>query len=853
MSMTREIRTLTVPELSLVLLVGPSGAGKSTFAATHFSPWEVLSSDHYRGVLTNDPGTLDANKLTFEVLEYVTAKRLERGLLTVIDATNVRREDRARWVKLARQHHVLPVAIVLDVPADLAHARNQERADRDFGKQVVRNQVRALRKDVRKLKREGFRYIHRLEGVEAIATVAIERPRPWTDRREERGPFDLVGDIHGCREEFDLLLAELGYDLKSVDGRWQAIHPEGRRLVFLGDLVDRGPDSPGVLARVMDLVEHGRHLCVPGNHEAKLVKWLRGKKVSPKHGLQATIDQLASHDEAFHQRALRFLDGLVSHFVLDDGALVVAHAGMTEALMGRASGKVRQFALYGETTGETDEYGLPVRYAWADDYRGKTAVVYGHTPVPWTEWVHNTLCIDTGCVFGGELTALRWPERETVSVPAVAVHCEPVKPLAAAARQARPHADLPHVDDVFGSSRVQTRFRASVRVPPEQAASALEVVARFAVHPRWLIHLPPTMSPCETSDREALLEHPDEAFAYYRKRGVDRVVCEEKHMGSRAVVLVGRTPEALSDRFHAPEPEPGMVLSRRGRRFFRERDLEHALLVRVRAAIDAEGLWDTLGTDWVLLDAELMPWSKKAMGLLESQYAPVGQAARRTAAASVAVVEQALARHGDDADVRALLARMHRRQGDAEAYTAAYRRYCWDVDGVDQLRLAPFHLLASEGSVHHDKPNPWHMEALAGLARHDDMLVATPWRTVDLSDEAQVADAVAWWTAHTDAGGEGMVVKPESFLAWHKGRLVQPALKVRGREYLRIIYGPEYPSHLQRLRKRGVGRKRKLAMQEFLLGLEGLERFVEKAPLADVHACVLGILALEAEPVDPRL
>ncbi|MCA9570990.1 MAG: polynucleotide kinase-phosphatase, partial [Myxococcales bacterium] len=660
-------------------------------------------------------------------------------------------------------------------------------------------------------------------------------------------------DIHGCREELDLLLEALGYGLEQVDGVWRASHPDGRRLVFLGDLVDRGPDSPGVLARVMDLVQHGPHLAVPGNHEVKLVRWLRGKKVSDKHGLKATIDQLATCDEAFRGRVLAFLDGLVSHFVLDDGALVVAHAGMTEALMGRASGKVRQFALFGETTGETDEYGLPVRYAWADDYRGRAAVVYGHTPVPWVEWVNNTLCIDTGCVFGGELTALRWPERETVSVPALKVHCEPLKPLGAPTHPGRRDSDLPHMDDVFANRRVQTRFRASVRVPAEQAASALEVVSRFAVHPRWLIHLPPTMSPSETSAREGLLEHPDEAFAYYRAHGVERVVCEEKHMGSRALVLVGRTPEALTARFRAPTEEPGLVLSRRGRRFFGDRALERALLERVRGAIEAQGLWEALATDWVLLDAELMPWSTKAMGLLEGQYAPVGQAARRSTSAALDALRLAAARHADAPDVQALAERMDRRRADAVAYTAAYRRYCWDVAGVGDLRLAPFHLLASEGAVHHDKAHAWHMETLAGLAQHDEVLVATPWRTVDLADEGQVADAVAWWTAHTDGGGEGMVVKPETFLAWHRGKVVQPALKVRGREYLRIIYGPEYLSHLDRLRKRGVGRKRKLATQELLLGLEGLERFVEGAPLADVHACVLGILAVEAEPVDPRL
>ena len=839
---------LVVPELSLVLLVGASSSGKSTFAARHFCPTEVLSSDHYRGVVSNDPNSKDATADAFDVLAYVAGKRLARGLLTVLDATNLSPEDRKGWVRLARQHHVLPVAIVLDLPTKELQARNLARPDRALPEGAIRSQVFSLHRSMRGLRTEGFRYVHTLKGAEEIEAAQVERPRPWTDRRDETGPFDLIGDVHGCIDELVALIGALGWSLSSTDGLWQAAHPEQRKLLFLGDLVDRGPASHEVLRLVMDLVDQGVALCLPGNHEAKLLRHLHGKKVTLSHGLDATIAQLATCEPAFLARVSRFLEGLISHYVLDEGKLVVAHAGMRAELAGRASGHVRQFALYGDTTGETDSYGLPVRYPWAEDYRGRAAVVYGHTPVPCAEWLNNTLCIDTGCVFGGELTALRWPERELVAVPAARVYHEPVRPLQPVAppEPVEQH-NLVDLGELIGRQRIETRYGKTVPLHADRTGPALEVLSRFALDPRWLIHLPPTMSPSETSARPDLLEHPDEAFAYYRKQGVRTVVCEEKHMGSRAMVIVGRSREALAARFGFPEVEqPGLVISRRGRRFFKEATLEAALVERVRARIEAAGWWERFQTDWVLLDAELMPWSAKARELLVSQYAPVGAAGE----AALHDVNALLARMPEAADLRA---RFTARAAAVADYSAAWRRYCWEVRGPEDLRLAPFHLLATEGKVHSDQPHPWHMETLAELA--DEMIVATRWRTVELDDPIQVDDAIAWWTAHTEAGGEGMVVKPLEYLSWHKGRLIQPALKCRGRSYLRIIYGPEYtlPEHLDRLRERGLRRKRALALDEFILGLESLERFVAGEPLRRVHAPVFGVLALESEAVDPRL
>lgn len=836
------MKTVRIPELSMVVLVGASGAGKSTFARTHFRPTEVLSSDFCRGLVADDTNDQSATGDAFDVLHYIARKRLGAGRLTVIDATNVQASSRRPLVALAREQHVLPVAIVLDLPAKLCHARNAEREDRVFGEHVARQHVSQLRKSLRKMKREGFRHITVLSSPEEIESVVIERQRMWNDKRDAHGPFDIVGDVHGCRAELVALLTKLGY-ARDADGTFA--HPE-RSAVFVGDLVDRGPDSPGVLDVVMPMVARGSALCVPGNHETKLLRKLRGKDVRLTHGLAETVAQLASRDDAYRERVRGFIDGLVSHYVLDDGKLVVAHAGLKESLQGRASGAVREFALYGETTGETDEFGFPVRYDWAQEYRGRATVVYGHTPVPEAEWVNGTICIDTGCVFGGKLTALRYPERELVSVEAQAVHYASAKPLRAPAPE-RP-ADVLDIGDVTGKRILRTRIAHSVTVREENAAAALEVMSRFAVDPRWLIYLPPTMSPTEASSRDEWLEHPAEAFAYFRARGVEIVVCEEKHMGSRVVAIVCRDADAAARRFGVQDGSRGVLHTRTGRPFFTEAARETAMLERLARAMGEAGLWDELATDWVCLDAELMPWSAKAQALLRTQYGPVGAAAR--AGVGEAVASLARCAHPDAAP---LLARFEVRLSDVERYGRAYRPYCWPVESLDDFAFAPFHFLASEGAVHTDRDHVWHMETAKRLCAHDPLLRTTDYRRVDLADPESEAQATAWWEALVGSGGEGMVVKPLDFVSRGPRGMNQPAIKCRGPEYLRIIYGPEYTAQLPRLRKRNVGAKRKLAHKEFELGLEALHRFVDGEPLYAVHECVFGVLALESEPVDPRL
>ncbi|MFE4247898.1 polynucleotide kinase-phosphatase [Streptomyces sp. NPDC056910] len=848
-------RTLPVTDLSLVVLVGASGSGKSTFARRHFKPTEIISSDFCRGLVADDENDQSASRDAFDVLHYIAGKRLAAGRLTVVDATNVQQESRKQLVDLARQYDVLPIAIVLDIPEEVCAARNAERADRaGMARRVISRHTRELRRSLRHLEREGFRKVHILRGVEEADSAEVVREKRYNDLTHLTGPFDIIGDIHGCASELETLLTGLGY----VDG----VHPEGRTAVFVGDLVDRGPDSPGVLRRVMAMVKSGHALCVPGNHENKFGRYLKGRKVQHTHGLAETVEQFAGESEEFTQEVAEFVDGLVSHYVLDGGKLVVCHAGLPEKYHGRTSGRVRSHALYGDTTGETDEFGLPVRYPWAEEYRGSAAVVYGHTPVPQATWLNNTICLDTGAVFGGKLTALRWPERELVDVPAEKVWYEPSRPLRTEAPGGHDGRPL-DLADVHGRRSVETRHAGRVAVREENAAAALEVMSRFAVDPRLVPYLPPTMAPTATSGAgarggaadEHFLEHPAEAFAQYAADGVGRVVCEEKHMGSRAVALVCRDADVARERFGVPEGPTGALYTRTGRSFFADEQVTEEILGRVRAAVTDAGLWDELDTDWLLLDTELMPWSLKASGLLRSQYAAVGAASGAVFPDAIAGLEAAAAR---GVDVGELLGRQRERAADAAAFTDAYRRYCWTTDGLDGVRLAPFQILAVQGRSLAALPHDEQLALIDRMVEHDGsgLLQTTRRLFVDTGDEASVSAGVDWWLEMTGRGGEGMVVKPvEALTRDGKGRLVQPGIKCRGREYLRIIYGPEYtrPDHLERLRGRFLGHKRSLAIREYALGLEALDRLADGEPLWRVHEAVFAVLALESEPVDPRL
>lgn len=852
---------IEIPEFCLVALVGGTSSGKTSFALRHFKPTEVLSSDFFRGMVCDDENSQSVSGDAFDLLYYAANKRLNNMKLTVIDATNIQQSARKQVIDLAREQNVHAAAIVLNLPEEVMQERNKARPERNFPERVIRQHCRDVKRSIKGLKREGFRFVYVINSLEQLENTEIVRTKLWNDKKDEHGPFDIIGDIHGCCDELELLLGKLGY--VKTDGVYA--HPHGRKAAFLGDFCDRGNRNADVLRLVIDMVKAGNAIAVPGNHDAKLLRYLRGKSIAMTHGIDKTIAEVEEKGDAFKTEVAEFIDGLVSHYVLDDGKLVIVHAGLKQEYIGRGSARVREFCLYGETTGEMDSYGLPVRLDWAADYRGRAMVVYGHIAGNEVKAQNNTFCIDTGCVFGGKLTAYRYPEREIVDIEALQQYYEPIKPLDDAIDTDM--GDMLTVGDFNKKLHIETKLMPSIDIHENNAAAALEIMSRFAADPHWLIYLPPTMSPCETSSIDGYLEYPLQAFEYYHSHGIRNVVCEKKHMGSRAVIVLCKSPKTALKRFGITDGTRGIIYTRTGRRFFNDSNTESTLLDRLDAVLTKTDFWTDFKTDWVCLDTELMPWSEKAQGLIRSQYAPTGNAGAGGLSAAVKALEKACRRQnrtfevdkvtsGQNVDPAALLERYRTKQEDICRYIKAYREYCWTVKSIDDYRIAPFHILAAEGRVFSQEKHIWHMENIRKyITGIDPVYMETPYLCIDTEDETSVQAGVDWWLNLTENGGEGMVVKPETYTAKQGIKLLQPAVKCRGREYLRIIYGAEYlePDHLKRLKVRSLNRKRTLALKEFSLGMESLHRFVNGEPLYRVHECSFGVLAFESEPVDPRL
>ncbi len=855
--------TIELPESCLVLLIGPSGVGKSTFAAHHFEAHAVLSSDDFREMVSGDRGSLEATADAFDSLRFVLQKRLSRKLLTVVDATNLRSEDRAQLIRLAKEHHVLTAAITFELPLEVSLSQNKNRETGQVGRHVIKNHYSQLRKAVRSLKKEGFSSIHRLKSAEDMLRqvdtlrdlpmmnqMTVETTKLFNDKKDDTGPFDIIGDIHGCYQELVELLADLNY---RVNEEGVYTHEHGRKVIFVGDLVDRGPASDKVLSLVMAMVDAGTAMCVPGNHDAKLLKYLDGKKVKVQHGLETTIEQLKNASEEEIVKLKSFLRSLVSHFVLDGGNLVVSHAGLPQEMHGGASGAVRSFCMYGATTGKLDEDGLPVRLPWERDYEGSALVVYGHTPKARLEIVNNTLNLDTGCVFGGALSAVRYPELNFVQVPAHQQYYEPARPLDAQEPPLGEYSDVLDIEDISGKRIITTSLQHTVRVDMSKAGRALEDITRFAIDPRWLIYLPPTMSPADSSDLPEFLEHPLEAIEYYRSYGQQSIVAQEKHMGSRAIAVICKDKQSVLEHFHIDTDELGVCYTKSGRHFFSSPSQRTEFVERLHSDLTSSGFWEKHNTSWVCLDMEIMPWSAKAQSLLREQYAAVASSSTLALPLVVAAFERAHLRGIKGVD--ALSKQYSDSLNSMHKFREAYRRYCWDVDTIEDLRIAPFHILATDQGTHVSKPHVWHMERIAEIAQHSSIMQPTQYRVVDLNNLSEVDSLITWWEQLTDAGGEGIVVKPLTLVARNGKRLVQPALKCRGREYLRIIYGADYlrPDILERLKVRKLRGKRKAAINEFALGIEALERFCMKRPLRSIHECVFSVLAMETEDLDPRL
>lgn len=848
MNLDESNRTIALPDPSLVLLLGARGAGKSTFARRFFHSSEIVSLDECRRMVGDDAGptpSIDAQ----ELFQTIVQNRLYAGKLVVIDADNTHVEARRALVTLARRQHLFAIAIALRIDERICIERNASRRDGVISPYDVKRDVEAVRKAIETYGREGIRDLHVLDSPEAVDKAIITRHRLWTDKRDDSGPFDIVGDVHGCADELEALLEMLGYRVSWDDREPHGVRvvpPVGRRVIFLGDLIDRGPRIVDSLRIAMSMVEQGTALCVPGNHEVKFLRKLRGKTVSITHGLAETLAEFERMPQSFHEEVANFIEKLVGHYVLDGGRLCVVHAGIKSNMQGRSSSAAREFGLYGDTTGETDEYGLPVRHEWANEYHGRAAVVYGHTPMLTAEWLNNTLCIDTGCVFGGALTALRYPEREIVSVPAAKRYFEPKKPLVARVSQGG-SMDGPSVnaalslDTLRAGGVIKTRFRYDVAMPQEaHALAVVEMLSLHGVDPRWLVYVPPIVSPVDASALPGLLEHPAEAFAFYRKNSVPHLVCQEKREGIRVVVSVCRDAHAARMVFGATDGRTGIIHTRTGRPLIADRAQETAWIERCRAAVEKAKIFDTYGP-FVMFEARVSASHKRSPTAMD---APALHG-------SLDVIARASAR---GVDMGALGERLTHRQERLSQHIQAMARQPDSSFDMDKLHVTPLHVLATDETSWFDRPYSEHEALLQRLVQTDEALFSLiPALEVHLDDADSTRRALDAWDEWTAKGSAGMVVKPFVFQRNPRPGLVLPALVCRGPEALRRIHGPEYDveRNLEQLRARSLSALRFRALGQYALGMEAVARFVEREPLSRIHVCVSAALAFECQSSEP--
>lgn len=867
-------KRILIPHAGIVLVMGPSCSGKTTLIKQLIEqgviiPSEVVSSDQFR-TLISDIEFLDwtnrskeeadclmseyqrISQEAFTGMDMIIEKRSRLNKLTLVDATHLHADDRQRYIQIARRQHVPIMAIALDVPESELLRRDIQR-DYPRGKKRIKQQVQVFRRNQKWLKKEGFQSLYILSQ-EEINTALFERRRNNPLHLDIGQGLDIIGDIHGCYEEMLQLLSELGYE-ENEDGFY--IHPEGRKFLSLGDVMSRGPRSLDTLRFFLRHVTAGYAYMIDSNHGWKIARWLDGRKVRLTHGDEKVEHEFESFSEnkgkeaaeQLKQQLKDLLWSAPSHYVIRQNDVTIAvatHAGIKDHYIGKHSSRISDFCRYGDTDG-VDELGKPIRKDWHLQHKSKELIIWGHDPKPQPWMVNQTINIDQGVVFGGKLTAFRLPERKLFSISAKEDYAQDTNsPLRLWEKK---RFAPPNMAKFIHGYSVWIEGYGEVSISSSVAKSALDEFSHYTVPLEELVYLPPTMSPTlETSKFPDYLEHPLEAFQYYRDHGVTKMIAQKKHMGSRGILLLFR------NRNHAKayigKESLGSIYTRTGRRFFQP-EIEKKVIEQLHMDLTNAGYFEKYETDFVLLDAEILPWNVKAKELIRRQYAHVGEMADLGRQKLKEFLQRA---KENGRVVEDWMKEVDQQLSQTKTFNEVYPAYCWETDGIEGIQIAPFHTLAHSKGAFFDHTHEWHMEHNRELSQISLLFIETEYRVI--TDETSMQEAIKWWEAITEDGHEGFVVKPEFFLTRDdKGKIIQPAIKVRGRKYLHIIYGMDYiqPENLQRLKQRNVGRKQRNALREFALGIEGIQRFVNRESLDRIHECVLGVLALEAQPVDPRL
>jgi polynucleotide kinase-phosphatase len=864
--------TIHLPHAGIILLVGPSNTGKTTLLnqliqENQILTSEVVSSDQFR-VLVSDIEFISWNSrpkeegdalfheyqqisnAAFLALDTVIAQRSKLNKLTFIDATHLREEEHEKYLQMGKKYHVPVIAMVLNISETELLRRDNERAF-PRGRSRLKQQYQHFKNTLRFIKKKPYRRVYML-GEDELQVLNIKRlADPLTI--DVANGIDFIGDIHGCFDEFLEILNKLGYQ-ENEEGYY--LHSEGRKILSLGDVMSRGPRSIETLQFFQKHVTAGYAYMIDSNHGWKIARWLDGKNVTLAHGDENVAAEFEDFESQYGSEETEKVKAQIkellleakSHYIIQKNGVnvvVATHAGIKDHYIGKQSPRISDFCRYGDHDG-LDENGKPIRKDWSVSHQSSELIVWGHDPKPQPLLVNNTLNIDQGVVFGGSLTAYRYPERQLVSVKAKRDYANvPDNPLK---EWELKRLAAPNIMKFLNGYSVITEQYGEVMIYDDGVKPALDDLSHYTLPLEEIVYLPPTMSPTPKPSRlEGYLEHPMEAFEYYRANGVETMVVEKKHMGSRGILFLFKDKEIAMD--YVGRETLGTVYTRTGRAFFKK-ELEEQLVTHLHSDLEKCGYFEMYNTDFVLLDAEILPWNLKAKDLILNQYAHVGEMALLDREKLKTSLQTALE---SGKDVAVWMKEVDKGMENANIFNEVYQNYCWGTEGLEGVQIAPFHTLAHSTETFFDKPHTWHMEKNIEFSRISGLFMETDYRVV--SDEESMKAAIKWWEEMTEDGHEGFVVKPDSFITRHKGKLLQPAIKVRGRKYLHIIYGIDYllPDNLTRLKKRNAGKKQRNALKEFALGVEAVNRFVRRESLERVHECVLGILALEAESIDPRL
>ncbi|WP_246234819.1 AAA family ATPase [Bacillus aquiflavi] len=785
------------------------------------------------------------------MMDSIIETRYRFGKLTLIDATHLYPEDRKKYIELAKKHHVPSMAIVFNIRQEVLLQRDKKR-DFPKGKRRIKQQVQAFLKNKRSIKKEGFHYSYVLND-ELVDQVQLIRKNNPVEVEVGAG-VGFIGDVHACYDELLEILGKLGYK-SNEEGFY--IHPHGRKFVSVGDIMSRGPRSLDCMIFMKKHVNAGLAYMIDSNHGWKVARWLSGRNVTMSHGDEKVVAEFEKYESNYgKEKTLQlkadlkdFLWAAPSHYVfIKNGVrvLVATHAGMKDEYIGKQSDVISDFCRYGDTAG-FDEQGKPIRNDWYTGHKSKELIIWGHDPKPAALITNNTINIDQGVVFGGQFTAFKYPEKDFVSVKAKQDYTNDTNNPLNAWQEKR--LNPPNLARYMNGYSVLTKHDGEIEIQEAVVKSAIDTVSHFTVPIEELVYIPPTMSPAPKASKLAdYLEHPQEAFNYYISNGIQRMVAEKKHMGSRGILLLFKDKDSAIP--YIGRRTLGTIYTRTGRPFF-TKELEEEIVAQLNRDLSQSRYFEKYETDFILLDAEILPWNLKAKELINTQYTHVAEAALMDRVKLIEKLEKALKYNGAVED---WLDEMKAKLQNARVFNDVFQKYCWNIEGKNRIQIAPFHLLAHSDETYFDRSHIWHMEKNQEFSSMSHLFIETEFMVI--SDETSMKEAINWWTSLTEDGHEGFVIKPEYYLSRNeKGNLLQPAIKVRGRKYLHMIYGMDYlqPENLKRLKNRNVGKKQRHTLMEFSLGIEGVERFVHKDSIERIHECVLATLALEADPVDPRL